>query len=187
MRKALGVLFAASLLVSVAVAASSPAGSAVNTKLPKCSKITGSQSFTPGLPVLGDKKLVKPKTATSFVISGCTGAPGITKGTSSSNSVAKTATNCNKLFADIGKPAKPAVGIIKWSNGQTSTASSVLTVTGAKGASLTATLVTTYTKGLGVGKKSTVKVLATPNKGWCGLTKPAKPFTKTTFKSTSVK
>jgi len=43
--------------------------------------------------------------------------------------------------------------------------------------------VTTYTGGLGKGKKSTATVVATPNAGWCTKV----PFKSTTFKSTSIK
>jgi phage FluMu protein Com len=186
MRKALGMLFAASLLVSVGVAASGPAGSAVNTKVPKCKSIQGTQTFTPGLPKSGSSQTVKPVTKTMLSITGCTGAPGITKGSSNTSSKATTATNCNKLLADAAahKPAKATTGVITWSNKQTTTTSNVLTVTGInKDGTLAAKLVSHYTKGLGKGKTSTVLFKATPNKGWC--TKTA--FTKTSFKSTSVK
>ena len=183
MRKVLGVLFAASLVVSVGVAVGSPAGSATNTQLPKCKSLQGQQTFTPGLPISSSSKTVKPVTKTTLTVTGCTGAPGITKGSSTGSTKATKATNCKMLFANAGKPAAPTKGIIKWNNGQTSTTSNVLTVTGVTATGLKAKLVSTYTAGLGKGKKTTITVNATPNKGWCSKV----PFTKTTFKSTSIK
>jgi len=182
MRKVLGVLFAASLVVSVGVAVGSPAGAA-NTTLPKCKSLQGTQTYKPGLPPLSKSNTVKPKTTTHLTITGCTGG-GITKGTSDGSAVATVATNCKKLFADAAahKAAKPVVGHIKWSNGQTSTTSSVLTVI-SLGTPIKAKLVSKYTAGLGKGKTSTAMINATPNKGWCN----PNPFTSVSFKSTSVK
>ncbi len=184
MRKALGLLFAVSLLVPVGVIATGSADAAVNTKLPKCKSLTGIQTFTPGLPKLGLTTKVKPVTKTTLTITGCTGAPGITKGTSSSSVKATKATNCTDLVKNSGKPGAATKGIIKWSNGQTSTTSNVLTVTSKAGVSpIIAKLVSKYTAGLGKGKTSTTIVKATPNAGFC----TTKPFTKSTFKSTSIK
>jgi hypothetical protein len=182
MRKALGVVFAASLIVSITVAVSGPAGAA-NTKLPKCKSLQGTQTYKPGLPPSSSNVKVKPLTTTDLTITGCTGVPGLTKGTSNGSAKAKEATNCKTLFANAGKPAKPVVGHIKWSNGQTSTTSSVLTVTGITATGLKAKLVSKYTAGLGKGKTSTALINATPNKGWCFKV----AFSKTSFKSTSVK
>jgi hypothetical protein len=181
MRKALGLVFAASMLVSVTMIASSPAGAA-NTALPKCKALSGTQTFSPGLPKLGDKTLVKPTTTTNLKITGCSGG-GITGGVSNSSTKAKTATNCTLLVKNSGKPGAPSTGLIKWSNGQTSTTSNVLTVTSKPGASpIIAKLVSKYTAGLGKGKTSTAIVKATPNKGFCVTV----PFTKSTFVSTSI-
>ena len=180
MRKALGLFFATSLLVSVAAISAAPAGAA-NTTLPKCKSISGTSTYTPGLPPTSSKATVKPVNKVTFSITGCTGG-GITKGSSSGSLKSTTATNCSILFKDVGKPAKPTTGKITWSNGQTSTTSSVLTVTGVKGTALTAKLVSKYTAGLGKGHTSTVLVLANPNKGWCSTA----PLSKVTFKSTSI-
>ena len=54
MRKALGLLFAASLVVSVTAIAAGPAGAA-NTVLPTCKSLSGTQTFTPGLPIITSK------------------------------------------------------------------------------------------------------------------------------------
>jgi len=184
MRKGLGLLFAISLCLPVGVLTAGSAGSAVNTVLPKCKAFSGTQTFVPALPKSGDSHKVKPKTTTKLTITGCTGG-GITSGKSNGVQTATTATNCNTLFANAGKPGKPTTGTITWSNGQTSQTSNVLTVTGASKdlKTLNAKLVTTYTGGLGKGKKSTATVVATPNSGWCTKV----PFKSTTFKSTSIK
>jgi hypothetical protein len=181
MRKGFGLLIAVALCLPVGVISASSAGAA-NTVLPKCKSLQGTQTYSPGLPPTSSNTLVLPTVKTNLTITGCTGG-GIKSGKSTGSQKATTKTNCKKLFADAGKPAKPTKGTIVWSNGQKSTTSNVLTVTGLKGTKILATLVSTYTGGLGKGKKSTVKVEATPNAGWC----TTKPFTKSTFKSTSIK
>jgi hypothetical protein len=183
MRKGLGLLFAISLFLPVGVMTASSAGSAVNTVLPKCKAFSGTQTYKPGLPPTSSTKTVKPLTTTKLTITGCTGG-GITSGKSNGAQTATKATNCKMLFANAGKPAAPTTGKITWSNGQTSTTSNVLTVTGVnKAGQLTAKLVTKYTAGLGKGKTSTATVVATPNKGWCSTA----PLSSVTFKSTSIK
>jgi hypothetical protein len=172
---------AVALCLPVGVLSATSAGAA-NTVLPKCKSFSGTQTFTPGLPPTSSNAKVKPLVKTNLVIKGCVGG-GITGGKSSGSQKSTTATNCKILFANAGKPGKPTTGTITWSNGQKSTTSNVLTVTGVSGNSLKAKLVTKYTGGLGKGKTSTAQVLATPNAGWCST----KPFTKTTFKSTSIK
>jgi hypothetical protein len=181
MRKVFGLMCAVALCLPVGVLSASSAGAA-NTVLPKCKSFTGTQTYAPGLPPVSSNAKVKPKTTTNLVIKGCTGG-GITGGTSKGSQVATTATNCKLLFANAGKPGKPTKGTIVWSNGQKSTTSNVLTVTGTTATALKAKLVTKYTGGLGKGKTSTAQVLATPNKGWCNT----KPLSKVTFKSTSIK
>ena len=181
MRKGLGLLFALSMLVPVGVIGAGSVGAATNTKLPTCKSLGGTQTYTPGLPKRGVATLVKPVTKTDIKITGCTGG-GITSGVSTSSSKATKGTNCDALFAAAGKPATPSAGTIKWSNGQTSTTSNVLTVTGLTPTGVTAKLVSKYTAGLGKGKTSTVLVNAVLNKGWCATA----ALTKSTFKSTKI-
>jgi hypothetical protein len=183
MRKVSGLFIAFALLIPIGVTAAVPAGSAVNTVVPKCKTFTGTQSYTPGLPPLTSTALVKPVDATVGSFSGCTGG-GITKGTFSVSTKSTTGTNCTTLFKDIAakKPLPPTVATIKWSNGQTSTSSSILTTTGSTKTALIAKLVGKTTAGLGKGHGSTINVLATPNVGWC--TKA--PLSKVSFKSTSI-
>ena len=182
MRKSLGLLFAVSLVLPVGVLIASPAG-AVNTVVPHCKSFSGTQTYKPGLPPTSSSTLVKPTTTTMGAFTGCTGG-GITKGTVSGTTKAKVATNCKKLFADAAakKPGTPTNFTVKWSNGQTSSGTSVVTVTGATATALKATVVGKTTAGLGKGHTTTIQVLATPNKGWCS----SAPLSKVTFKSTKI-
>ena len=123
MRKVLGLLCAVALILPVGVIAATSAGAA-NTVLPKCKALNGTQTYTPGLPPISSNQLVKPVTKTNLKITGCTGG-GITSGTSNSSVKATTGTNCKKLIANAGKPGAATKGVIKWSNGQTSTTSNV--------------------------------------------------------------
>ena len=176
-------MFATSLLIPMSIWASGAAGGAVNTVQPKCKSFTGTETFAPALPPLSSKTLVNADSEGRAAFTGCTGG-GITKGTVSGSTKATVPYNCTQLFKDAAakKPGKPTVSTVKWSNGQTSTSSSVLTVTGIKGSALVAKIVGKTTAGLGKGHTTTINVLATPNTGWC--TKVA--FAKTTFKSTSI-
>ena len=182
MRKAAGIVAAVSLLIPVGIWVASPAG-AVNTTVPKCKSFTGTQTYTPGLPPTSSSKTVKPTTKTNGSFTGCTGG-GITKGTVTGTTKATVATNCQKLFKDAAakKPGTPTKFTVKWSNGQTSSGTTVVTVTGVSGNSLKATVVGKTTAGLGKGHTTTIQVLATPNKGWCSTA----PLSKVTFKSTKI-
>jgi hypothetical protein len=181
MRKGLGLLFAISLCLPIGVLTAGSAGAA-NTVLPKCKSLSGTQTYKPGLPPTTSNAKVKPTTTTVANITGCTGG-GIKSGKSSGTLKAKTATNCKTLFANTGKPAPATPATIKWSNGQTSTTSNVLTVTGATPqGDLKAKLVSKYTAGLGKGHTSTVQIVAHPNSGWCKTA----PLSKVTFHSTSI-
>jgi hypothetical protein len=181
MRKGAGLLAALSLLIPAGILVAGPVGAA-NTVLPKCKSLSGTQTYKPGLPPTSSNATVKPTTTTVANITGCTGG-GITSGKSSGTLKAKTATNCKMLFANAGKPAPATPATIRWSNGQTSTTSNVLTVTGVnKSGQLTAKLVSKYVAGLGKGHTSTIQLVATPNKGWCSTT----TLNKVTFKSTSI-
>ena len=56
MRKALGLLFAASLLTSVGVSVASPVGAAA--KGPTCKAFSATETTSPGLPIIGNAKKV---------------------------------------------------------------------------------------------------------------------------------
>jgi hypothetical protein len=181
MRKALGVLFACSLLVPVGIWAAAPGGTAVNTTVPTCKSFSGTETFSPGLPKLGSTTLVKPVQKLTASFTGCSGG-GITKGTDNGSTKATTATNCTQLSKNAGKPAAPTTSTTKWSNGQTSTASAVLTTNKVTATLITATIVAKSTAGLGKGHTTTISVTATPNKGFC----VSSAFTSLTFKSTKI-
>jgi hypothetical protein len=180
MRKVFGLMCAIALCLPVGVMSATSAGAA-NTVVPKCKLFSGTQTYTPGLPPTSSNVKVKPVSKTVGAFTQCTGG-GITKGTVNGSTKATEGTNCKALFANAGKPGKPTKATVKWSNGQTSTSSSVLTVTGVSGNSLKAKLVSKTVAGLGKGRTTTIEVLATPNKGWCST----KPLNKVTFKSTKI-
>ena len=127
---------------------------------------------------------MKPVTKTTIKIIGCTGG-GITSGTSNGSTKATTGTNCATLVKNAGKPGRPSTGVITWSNGQTSNTSNVLTVTSKPGATpITVKLVTKYTAGLGQGSSARPRTSSNdPEQGYCTKV----PFSKSTFKSTSIK
>jgi hypothetical protein len=183
MRRLLRVFVAVAICLPVGFISASAAGAA-NTVVPKCKSFSGIQTYTPGLPPTSQPaKLVNPVSKTFGVLTQCTGG-GITKGTVTGTSKAAKGTNCTKLLADVqaGKPGAPIKTTVKWSNGQTSTNSSVLTVTGVNGSSIKAKLVSKTIAGLGKGRTTMIDVLATPNAGWCNL----KPLNKVTFTSTKI-
>jgi hypothetical protein len=183
MRKALGLMFACSLLIPVGISVAAPVGGATNTVIPKCKLFSGTATYTPGLPPVTSKALVKPVQGTNGAFTGCSGG-GITKGTVIGSTKSTTPYNCTQLFKDAAakKPGKATTATVKWSNGQTSTSSSVLTVTGSTKTALIATIVGKTTAGLGKGHTTTIHVLATPNKGWCSTA----PLSKVSFKSTGI-
>ena len=100
MRKVSGLFIAFALLLPIGITTAAPVGSAVNTVVPKCKLFSGTQTYTPGLPPVSSKTLVKPVDATNGSFTGCTGG-GITKGTVSASAKATTATNCSTLFKGI--------------------------------------------------------------------------------------
>ncbi len=170
MRKGLGLVSAISLLVSMGVWAAAPGGAA--TTLPTCKAFSGTQTYTPALPKATDTKKVVSVIATVIKITGCSGG-GITSGSSTSKTKSKPE-NCATLIASAGKPSTSA-GVIKWSNGKTSTTTNTLTQTSKPGVTpLVLKLVTKYTGGVGAGHSSSAIIHATLNKGACitaGLSK----------------
>jgi len=177
----LRVLIAVALCLPVGVMSARSAGAA-NTVLPKCKSFGGTQTYTAGLPPTSQPtKLVSPVTKTNGAFTQCTGG-GISKGTVTGSTTATKGTNCTKLLASLGKPGAQTKTKVKWSNGQTSTSTTFMTVTGVNGGSIKAKLVFKTTAGLGKGHTTTIEVLATPNAGWCNQ----KPLNKVTFKSTKI-
>jgi hypothetical protein len=177
MRKALGLLFAASLLVPVGIIATSPAGAAA--KLPTCKKLSGVQTYTPGLPKIGDPKKVNSTTKATATISGCTGG-GVTGGKSTSTP-GKYKGNCTTLLSAKKGTVTHGTSTITWSNNKKSTVATTLTSLSNPGsASPQLKLVSKFTAGQFKGTTSTTTIKATAPAGSC----TKKPLTKFNFVNT---
>jgi hypothetical protein len=165
MRKVLGTLFAASLLVSVMVAASGPAGAA-GPLPPKCKAFAGTETWTPALPKLGDATKVNSTVKLAATETGCSGVAGITKGTTSATTKIKQQ-NCTTTIASSSKGSK-STGKIIWNNKKTSTTANTLTLKSKVGVSpATFQLVTKFTAGVGAGHTTTSTISVTLNKNAC--------------------
>ena len=162
MRKTLGVLCAAAMMVPLGVITAQPAAAATVTQ---CSKAAGSATFTPPLPRLGSTKKVNSKLTAKGTVSGCIGGH-VTKGTTSFVQTSKpTPANCQTIVKPDPKAA-PTLGTltIKWNNGKTSTAK------GFKIKQTDATTATTtgkITSGNFAGKTIKGTVSFTPESGGC--------------------
>jgi hypothetical protein len=183
MRKRLCLLAALALLVPFGVSVAAPAGAA-GPLPPTCKAFTGTETWTPPLPKLGDKTKVNSTVKLSAKLTGCTGVSGITSGTSSSTTKI-TQQNCTTTVAAAGKGAK-STGVVKWNNGKTSTSANVLTLKSKVGVSPAIfQLVAKYTAGVGVGHTTTTIISVLLNKGACltaTLSKATFHATKSTTK-----
>ena len=176
MRKALGLLFAASLLTSVGVSVASPVGAAA--KGPTCKAFSATETTSPGLPIIGNAKKVNATVKITGKLTGCSGG-GVTG--ASILETYKYNGNCTTLVTGKGgktTPAKPTT-TFTWSNHKTSTATTTTTtltkptVTPAK-----IKLVTKITKGQFAGTTSTGTITLTAPAGAC----TKNPGTKATLK-----
>jgi hypothetical protein len=184
MRKAFGVLFAASLFASVGAWAAGPAGAVA--KGPTCKAFSSTELTSPGLPIVTSTKKVNATVKTTGKLTGCTGIKGITG--AAITQTYKYNGNCLTLFTGKGgktTPAKPTT-TFTWTNHKTSTAmttTKLLTKSGVVPAKLK--LVTKITKGLFSGTSSTGTITLTTPAGSC-VTKPGAKATltggKTIFK-----
>jgi hypothetical protein len=183
MRKALGLLFAASLLVPIGVITASPAGSA--PKGPTCTSLTATGAFKPALPKLGDPKKVNSHVKAVGKIGGCTGIPGVTSATTSD--VYTYNGNCTTFATGKGGVTKPGPATIKWNKGAASTVTittKTLSKPGVQPAIIQ--LTTKVTKGQFKGTSNVTKVKGTAAKDAC-TKKPLGAFKltgsgKSTFK-----
>ncbi len=98
MRKTAGVLCAMALLIPAGVSAAAPAGAAGAS----CTKITGSATFSPALPITKSKVTAKPTITTSSTISGCTGG-GVKSGTTTLKTKSTVGLNCANVASAIRK------------------------------------------------------------------------------------
>jgi hypothetical protein len=183
MRKGLGLLVVLGLLVPFGVSVAAPAGAA-GPLPPTCKAFTGTETWTPPLPKLGDATKVNSTVTLSAKLTGCTGVSGITSGTSSSTTKV-TQQNCTTTVASAGKGAK-STGVVKWNNGKTTTSSDVLTLKSKVGVSpATFQLVATDTNGVGAGHTTTTTLSVTLNTNACTkatLSKATFHATKSTTK-----
>jgi hypothetical protein len=119
MRKALGLLSAAALMLPVGViTAGSASGAAA---VPTCGAAKGTATFTPPLPK-GTKK-VKAKLSATGTVSKCVGG-GVKSGKVTFTQTSKPEPGNCQTLAEVKATDKPTVGklVIKWNNGKTSTA-----------------------------------------------------------------
>ena len=178
MRKVLGLFAVLALVVPAGMWVAAPAGAA-GPLPPKCKAFTGTETWTPPLPKLGDKTLVNSTVKLTSSLTGCSGVAGITSGTSSSTTKI-TKQNCTTTVANSSKGAK-STGLVKWNNGKTSTTANTLTLKSKVGVSPAIfSLVSKYTAGIGVGHTTTSTISVLLNKGACLTT----TLSKATFHAT---
>jgi hypothetical protein len=162
MRKTLGVLTAAALMLPVGLTAIAPAGSAA--ALPTCNAAKGTFKFTPALQL---KTTAKGGVLSSAgTLASCSGG-GVTAGkTVFKSPKGTTASGCSTLIKPDPK-SKGTIGAftITWSNKKTSTAKTFAIKQTA--ALVDATTIGKITSGLFVGKTIKGTVTFTLNKGGC--------------------
>jgi len=178
MRKGLGLFVIVGLLVPAAMWVAGPAGGATPLP-PKCKAFTGTETWKPPLPKLGDSKTVTGSTTLAATLSGCTGVAGITSGKTSA--VTKfTKQNCTTTVANSQKGSK-STGKITWNNKATTTTANTLTLKSKVGVSPAIfQLVSKYTAGVGAGHTTTSTISVLLNKDACLKT----TLSKATFHAT---
>jgi hypothetical protein len=183
MRRALGLLFAASILTSVGVSVASPVGAAA--KGTTCKTFSATETTSPGLPIIGNAKKVNATVKVTGKLGGCSGG-GVTSATISQTY--KYNGNCTTLVTGKGgktTPAKP-ITTFTWSNHKTSTATTTtktLTKAGVTPAKIK--LVTKISKGQFAGTSASGTVTLTSPAGACTKSPGSKATLKggaTTFK-----
>jgi len=179
MRKVAGVLLVAALAVPAGLVAFSPAGAAGGTI---CSSAQGSAVFSPPLPVVSSKVLVKGTLTATGTLGKCVGGGVTSAHTLFKSTKDAVGSNCKKLITFDPK-SKGTVGTetITWNTGKTSTVA--LTLKQVKGAPTTTNVTGTVTAGLFVGSHQTGQVKYTTPAGAC----TAKPLAKVTYANTAVK
>jgi hypothetical protein len=115
MRKTLGFLCAAALMLPVGVVTAQPAAAVAH--LITCTKASGTFKFTPPLPATGGVKSTLTATGT---VSGCSGPGGASGHTSFKSDPATTTSNCATLAHPSASGTKGTL-TINWVNGKKST------------------------------------------------------------------
>jgi hypothetical protein len=181
MRKYVGLLCAAALIVPAAVI--STAGPAAAAPVVTCTKAAGSATFTPALPPLSSTKKVKSKLAATGTLGGCTGSGGVKSATTTfKQTSASTPSNCTTLSKPDPK-SKGTIGTltIKWNKGPASTVKALTIKQTPK--VVDSTITGKITAGQFVGKTFKGFVTYTLPKGACS----SKPLSKVTYKETKGK
>lgn len=173
MRKAVGLLFAVSLLVPVGVMVAGPAGSAASK--PTCKKVVGTVAYKPALPAT--KAKVNSTATTTLNATGCVGG-GVTAGKGVS-SEKLTGYNC-AVFLSNTHP-KPTNGSIKWSPSGTSTTKTTLKIVKLAASGIIVKATQAITGGKFKGSTTTTTISANLNKNGCNT----KPLSLISFKNTS--
>lgn len=160
MRKAVGILCVAALVLPVGVL-TTQADAAAGTS---CKTISGSATFKPALPKLGSSTKVVSTITAVGTFGGCVGG-GVTSGAVKLTLKFSKPGNCATL-ATAGS-ANPAKGteMITWNTKQTSTIT--LTLTGVKGQPKQARIAGAVTAGLFKGSKESGSVMYVVPKAAC--------------------
>ena len=180
MRKGLGLLLALALMAPFGVMFAGQAGSA--TPIVKCKALKAIETWSKPLPPITGPTASTKVSGTiklTSTITGCSGVPGITSGTSNSTTP-YTNQNCTTLITSLSKPSATK-GVIKWNNGKTTNILDTLTQTSKVGAiPIVLKLVSKYTAGVSAGHTVTSTLNATLNSPKACL---SVPLSKATAKS----
>ena len=180
MRKFVGVVLAAGLLVPAAMYVGAPAGAAGGTS---CAKGAGSATFTPALPDLTSTVKVKDVLKSSGTVTGCTGT--VKSGTLTGVAPPSTGSNCKTIATPTTTPTKLTL-TVKWNTGATTTiAAQLKEIPGTP--VTTQTVSGTVSAGLFKGSKLTGKFTYKLPAGVCGKGKPLAKLTYTNVGATVIK
>jgi hypothetical protein len=173
MRKVAGILIVSAMLLPVGAIAAAPAGSATTGLT--CTKVTGTATWSPGVPLAS-----KPKAASTVTLkaalAGCTGTAGITSGVISLPTIPKAAPqNCLSLLKTPPKLTRTG-GVITWNN-KLKTKSTLGTLTLTPSGPLSYKATAKVTKGQFITKTLVVIGTFTPVKPGCSTA----PMTKATL------
>jgi hypothetical protein len=183
MRKTLGLLCAAAMLLPIGVIAAQQSASAAGGTT--CSKGGGTSTITPGYHALQPAAQAETHETTATLkskgtLSGCSGG-----GVTSAKSIVSTLqqrdpTNCNSLI-DLKEPpaSPPTTGpiTITWNNGKTSTIGTATLSGVTPPAQATLKVTGKVTKGLFTGMTASGVLTFKPGSGQCVAT----PFTSATY------
>jgi hypothetical protein len=168
MRKTFGVFLAVATLLSM-VAIAAPAGAAGGTS---CASAAGKATFTPPLPPVSSKTLVKGTFTAVGTLGKCKGGGVTSAHTSFKSVVGKTGSNCLSIAtpAKAGTHTATGSGTITWNTGKTSSVTWTLDPVKGKPAT-TQKLSGKITKGQFVGLKTSITTVYKIPAGQC-VSKP---------------